>query len=347
LLGLEDVSFSYGGRRVLDGASLEVPAGKILALLGTTGSGKSTALRLLAGLETPARGRVLVGGQAVSGDGGTFVAAERRNVAMVFQSLALWPHMTVAESLRFVLAPRLGAEQVEGRLRALLGELEVAGLADRRPAELSGGQAALAAVARALAQDPRALLLDEPFSGLDADLRDRIRETVFGRVRQRGLAAIYVTHLREEALASADLLAVIHDGSVPQCAPPGEVYARPATAAVAQLTGEVGLVPAEITAASVVTPAGAFARSQAPRAGELGTGWKGLAAFRPGNLSLAGDGVLGGRVLSSQRRGGRWRLTVSVGPGGARLPVDADRSAPVGAEVRLALRGDLALVERA
>jgi len=345
MLKLEGVTFGYGPRPVLAGFDLEARAGEVLGLLGPTGSGKSTALRLLAGLEVPARGKVFVGEQAVAGDGHTFVAAEHRGIGMVFQNLALWPHMTVIGSLRFVMAKGQPADR-EKRARTVLAEVGIGHLAGRRPAELSGGEAALAAVARALAQEPRALLLDEPFSGLDAELRDRVRDRVFALARGRGLAAIYVTHLREEVLASVDRLAVLVAGAVRQCGPPREVYARPVSAAVARLTGEVSLLAAEITARNVVTSAGAFPRSAAPRTEELGTGWKGLAALRPQSLRLAGDGPISGRVLKVPFRGGRSALAVCAsGPAGVELLVEVERPPAPGAEVRLELVGDIPLVE--
>lgn len=212
MLKLEEVHFRYGRRAVLAGLTLQARAGEVLALAGPTGSGKSTALRLLAGLEVPERGRVLVAGELAAADGRNLVPPERRGVAMVFQRLALWPHLTVAGSLEFVLAARHGAAQRAARARTLLEELRIAELAGRRPAELSGGQAALAAVARALAQEPRGLLLDEPFSGLDPELRDEIRGKVFALVRARGLAAVYVSHLREEALRAADRVVTLAEG---------------------------------------------------------------------------------------------------------------------------------------
>jgi iron(III) transport system ATP-binding protein len=204
VLQLEDVSFSYAGRAVLSGFSLEARPGEVLALVGPTGSGKTTALRLLAGLEVPERGRVLVGGQLAAADGRMIIPPERRGVGMVFQRLALWPHLTVAGSMEFVMAGRMEGPQRRERTRAILAELGIADLAERRPAEISGGQAALAAVARALAQEPHALLLDEPFSGLDPELRAATRHKVFALVRSRKLAAVYVSHLREEATGAAD-----------------------------------------------------------------------------------------------------------------------------------------------
>ncbi len=347
MLKLDGVHFSHGGRPVLAGLTLEAIPGEVLGLLGATGSGKTTALRLLAGLEVPARGKVFVGEGVAAGDGFTFVAPEARGIAMVFQNLALWPHMTVAGSLRFVIEPGVEPQMIAARVREILDELSIAHLAGRRPAELSGGESALAAVARALAQEPRALLLDEPFSGLDADRRERIRERVFGLARSRRLAVVYVTHLREEALASTDRLAVLDGGCVRQCAAPAEVYARPATAAVARMTGEVSLIPAEITALNIATPAGCFPRSAAPRAEKLGTGWQGLAALRPEGLRLAGDGPVAGRVLAAEFRGGRGRIVVrTASPGTAELRVAADRPLPAGAQVRLELTGDIPLVER-
>jgi iron(III) transport system ATP-binding protein len=209
MLQLENVSFRYAGREVLAGFSLEARAGEVLALVGPTGSGKTTALRLLAGLEVPERGRVLVGNELAAADGRMIIPPERRGVGMVFQRLALWPHLTVAGSLEFVMAARLPAAERAGRAGAILTELGIAELAGRRPAELSGGQAALAAVARALAQEPRALLLDEPFGGLDPELRTATRDRVFSLVRSRKLAAVYVSHLREEVERSADRVAAM------------------------------------------------------------------------------------------------------------------------------------------
>lgn len=350
MLRLDDVHFAYRGRPVLRGLSLHARRGEVLALLGRTGSGKTTALRLLAGLERPDRGRVLLDDRTVAGDGFRFSRPRSRDVAVVFQGLALWPHMTVEESLRFVAAGRAasGGGSLQAERDGILQSLGIAGLAGRRPAELSGGEAALAAVARALAQGPRALLMDEPFSGLDADRRAAVRGRVFAAVRSRGLTALHITHQREEALASADRLAVLSGGSIVQCATPAEVYARPATAEAARLTGDAGLIEAEITVANVVTPAGAFPRSTASAAERLGTGWKGLAVLRPESLALAGDGRVEGLVESCEPLGGRWRLTVRfAGRPAAGVPVDSPRSIAAGAVVRLELRSDLPLVEAA
>jgi ABC-type Fe3+/spermidine/putrescine transport system ATPase subunit len=255
--------------------------------------------------------------------------------------------MTVARSIEFVAEGRSDPGSVEKLTEDILLDLGIRHLADRKPAGLSGGEASLAAVARALAQKPRALLLDEPFSGLDADLRAGIREKVLGIARNRQLPILYVSHLREEVVSSVDRLAVLVDGIVAQCGGPAEVYSRPASAAVARLTGDVGLIVAEITAQNVVTPAGAFQRTRAPRAEQLGTGWKGLAAIRPESLKLAGDGNIIGTVLKADYYGGHYRLLIRVGgAGGGSLPVFAERFASPGSEVRLELRGDLALVDK-
>jgi iron(III) transport system ATP-binding protein len=212
MLKLEDVHFSRGRRTVLAGVTLEARAGEVLALVGPTGCGKTTALRILCGLEVPERGRVLVDDQLAAADGRNLIPPERRGIAMVFQRLALWPHMTVAESLDFVMAGRLPAAEREKRALKILEGLGIAGLAGRRPAGLSGGESALAAVARALAQEPRALLLDEPFSGLDPEWRATVRERTFALVRERRLAAVYVSHLRDEVRQSVDRVADLGGG---------------------------------------------------------------------------------------------------------------------------------------
>lgn len=204
MLKLEDVHFRRGDRAVLAGLSLEARSGEVLALVGPTGSGKTTALRILCGLEVPERGRVLVGGEPAAAEGRNLIPPERRGVAMVFQRLALWPHMTVAESLDFVMAGRHPRPERAARALVLLEGLGIAHLAARRPAELSGGESALAAVARALAQEPRGLLLDEPFGGLDPERRAAVRGKVFALVRERRLAAVYVSHLRDEVREAAD-----------------------------------------------------------------------------------------------------------------------------------------------
>ncbi len=350
LFGLEDVHFAYDRKPILERFSLQLVAGGVVGLLGPTGCGKSTVLRLLAGLEVPAAGKVYCGAGAVAGDGFTFVPAEKRGCAMVFQNLGLWPHLSVAESLELVLeggsGSRASKDIPEIAARRILEEMEIADLATRRPAQLSGGQAALAAVARALAQDPKFLLLDEPFSGLDADLRTQIRDRVFAIVRLRGLPALYVTHMREEALATVDRLALLHNGKILQEDSPEEIYRRPLSAIAARLTGEAGLVPAEITASNIVIPGACFPRSFSPRAQQLGTGWKGLALFRPGKLQLAGDGNIPGRVISCRRSGGRFR--VEVGIGGLpvfTVPLDSATEMVPGLELRLANFGDIVLVE--
>jgi iron(III) transport system ATP-binding protein len=236
-----DLSKAFDGVRAVDGLDLDVPTGSLTALLGPSGCGKTTALRLIAGLERPDRGTIEVRGRAVAG-GGTWVPPERRRVGMVFQEWALFPHLDVTANIAFgldgVVADRVG-ELLE------LAQLE--GLAHRMPHELSGGQQQRVALARALAPAPDLLLLDEPFSNLDAQLRAQVRGQVRAILEATGTTAVFVTHDQEEALSIADRIAVMVDGTIRQTATPFEIYTSPRDAAVARLVGQANLLTAIVT----------------------------------------------------------------------------------------------------
>jgi iron(III) transport system ATP-binding protein len=219
-------------------------------LLGPSGCGKTTALRLIAGLERPDAGTVEVAGRAVGGSG-TWVPPERRRIGMVFQDWALFPHLDVRGNVAFGL---------DGETRTRVGELlelaRLSGLEDRMPHELSGGQQQRVALARALAPSPEVLLLDEPFSNLDAQLRTEVRSDVRRVLRSTGTTAVFVTHDQEEALSIADRMAVMIAGRIRRSGTPYEVYADPADAAVARLLGQTNLLPARITRGVAMTALG-------------------------------------------------------------------------------------------
>ncbi len=229
----------YGAREVLTGLDLQVPAGGVTALLGPSGCGKTTLLRLLAGFDRLDAGRISLGGAVVDG-AGSFVPARRRQVGYVPQEGGLFTHLSVAGNIGFGV-PRAQRKERTGQLLELIG---LAGLADRRPDELSGGQQQRVALARALAVQPQIVLLDEPFSALDAGLRAQVRADVLGLLRATGTTALLVTHDQEEALSVADQVAVLDGGRIVQAGSPQQLYAAPVSARVARFLGSGTLLPA-------------------------------------------------------------------------------------------------------
>jgi iron(III) transport system ATP-binding protein len=241
-LRLRGLHKSFGEVEAVAGVDLDVPEGSTCALLGPSGCGKTTTLRLIAGLERPDAGTVEIGGEEVAGPGRS-VPAERRRIGMVFQDYALFPHMDVAANVGYALGRRPDPERVEAALEAV----GLGGLGKRNPHEMSGGQQQRVALARALVAEPRALLLDEPFSNLDAGLRARVREEVREILAEQKLTSVFVTHDQEEALSVADVVAVVNEGRVEQVGTPEDVYSRPATRWVANFLGEIEVLPGKAT----------------------------------------------------------------------------------------------------
>jgi iron(III) transport system ATP-binding protein len=236
----------YGDVEVLRGIDLDVERGEFVALLGPSGCGKTTSLRVIAGFERPHAGSIEIGGDRVydaTDPGGRWVPPEGRRVGMVFQDYALFPHLSVARNVAFGL-PRNGANR-EARVTSALATVGLAGLGERTPDQLSGGQQQRVALARALAPEPDVILLDEPFSNLDADLRVSVREDVRQILRGAGMTAVLVTHDQEEALSIADRVAVLLDGRIVQAGSPEELYHRPASRTIADFIGDVQFVPGE------------------------------------------------------------------------------------------------------
>ncbi len=213
---------SFGPHPVLAGLDLEVPAGSLTAILGPSGSGKTTLLRVLAGFERPDAGLISIGGSPVDGPG-VYVAPERRRIGYVPQEGSLFPHLTVAANVGFGLTAR---GRRSGTVDAMLTTVGLAGFGRRYPHQLSGGQQQRVALARALAIEPAVVLLDEPFASLDARLRAGVRADVQQIFRRAGTTAVLVTHDQDEALSTADRVAVLRDGKIAQCAPPEALYRR-------------------------------------------------------------------------------------------------------------------------
>ena len=230
----------FGPVRAVDGLDLVLRSGEIAALLGPSGCGKTTLLRLLAGFERPDAGSIALGGVVVAGGRG-FTPPERRRIGMVFQDYALFPHLDVAANVGYAL----GRRPDRARVAEVLDLVGLGGLGDRRPDELSGGQQQRVALARALAPTPQMILLDEPFSNLDAALRDRVRTEVRDILRAAGVTTLLVTHDQEEALSLADTVSVMREGRVEQTGRPEEVYGSPATRWVGEFLGEIDVLPGE------------------------------------------------------------------------------------------------------
>ena len=240
----------FSESRALDDVSFDVAEGELFTLLGPSGCGKSTTLMSIAGFQTPEAGRIAVGGDVFfDADRRVSVPAERRNLGIVFQSYAVWPHMTVFDNLAFPLKVRKTKRAaIRARVLEVLALVEMTPLVDRYPHQLSGGQQQRVALARALVYSPSVLLLDEPFSNLDAKLRERARTWVKELQHQLGLTTIFVTHDQDEALSMSDRVAVMNLGEVQQIGTPEDIYRRPANRFVAEFVGRVNLLSGRVAA---------------------------------------------------------------------------------------------------
>jgi iron(III) transport system ATP-binding protein len=310
----ENVSKVYGTKvRAVDNINLEVAAGTLVTLLGPSGCGKTTTLRMIAGLEMATSGRIFIGDKDV-----TKLPATDRDVSMVFQSYALFPHMTVMENVSYGLKFS-GFDKSETREKALagLGLVGLTGYGDRLPSELSGGQQQRVAVARALVLEPQVLLFDEPLSNLDAKLRRQVREEIREIQQNLGLTVVYVTHDQEEALAVSDEIVVMRNAAIAQKGTPRDLYEAPADAFVADFIGEANLISVEITAleGDVATVRIADYVHRLPSRGlPMGPA---MLAVRPSRMRLvagAGDGVAA-IIDKATYVGSRMEYTVTAGFG--------------------------------
>ncbi len=242
-LSLQGLTKRFGDQAAVDDVSLDIPNGKFVCLLGPSGCGKTTLLRLIAGLEEPSAGRILV-----SGEDQTDAPVHKRDFGMVFQSLALFPHLSVGENVAYPLSIRgVGKAERRKRAEALLDLVRLPGLADRRIHQLSGGQRQRVAIARGLAIDPKVFLLDEPLSALDAGLREHMQVELRQLQQSLGVTTVVVTHDQKEALTMADLVIVMDRGRVQQMGAPMEIYRAPANAFVAGFIGSSNLLPGRLS----------------------------------------------------------------------------------------------------
>ena len=329
-LVLENVSRAFDGRVAADAVTLTVEPGEVVCLLGPSGCGKTTTLRLAAGLEPADSGRITIGGQVMDGDN-TFVAPESRNVGLVFQDFALFPHLDVRANVEF----GVGDQPPDARRRLtsdLLERMNLSALGSAFPHTLSGGEQQRVALARALAPGPKVMLMDEPFSGLDFRLRDQVGEETLALMRQLGAATLMVTHDSDEAMRLGDRVALMNLGRIIQAGTPADLYQHPVNTFSAKFFSEINLIGGFVKGKSVETELGRIAATDHP------DGTRVTICLRPESLVLSGPGNgIPACVLSARNMGpydlvwlkpaaGMAKYLARLGPGPSPAP---------GAEVRV------------
>jgi iron(III) transport system ATP-binding protein len=348
-VSLKGLSRRYGDVAAVDNLSLEVKPGELVALLGPSGCGKTTTLRLVAGFLAPEAGEIWVGDRCLSSPR-TVVPPERRRMAMIFQSYALWPHMTVAQNVAYGLRFKRGlaAADRDRRVAEMLRVVQLAGYEARYPGELSGGQQQRVAVARALVVEPEILLLDEPLSNLDANLREEMRFEIRRLHEAFGITTLYVTHDQAEALSLSTRIAVLSNGTLVQEGRPEEIYWKPRNAFVAEFVGAANLVPVrvvELRDMGVVVETRGGARLPVGSGAHVWSmGDAALLCLRPEALRVEeaalAPGGIPGTVSAHVFEGSRQLYDVSI-PGGT-IKVEMITSALVGRSFKL---GDHVRVE--
>jgi iron(III) transport system ATP-binding protein len=299
MIRVKDLQKTFAGAkgevRALRGVSFEIDTGQLFTLLGPSGCGKTTTLRCIAGLEQPLAGEISVHDRLVfSSASGVFIAPEQRRIGMVFQSYAIWPHMTVAQNVAYPLSSGHSRTDTTARVEKIITRLGLGGLADRLAPNLSGGQQQRVALARALVAEPQVLLLDEPLSNLDAKLREQMRFELKTLHESLNITTVYVTHDQEEALALSDRIGLMHEGALLEVGAPMELYTRPAHRITADFLGNANFIPATVERDGrepwdkmlVTSALGKFSAQRSPE-------WQpGMAAslfFRPENVDFLND----------------------------------------------------------
>lgn len=344
LLSARGLTKNYGKDRAVDGVDLDIPERAFTTFLGPSGCGKTTILRMIAGFETPDAGSIVLDGRSLSG-----VPPERRPVNTVFQSYALFPHLTVFGNVAFSLTLRRSNIDVPARVKRALEAVHMAEFGDRYPHQLSGGQQQRVAVARAIIAEPHLLLLDEPLSALDKKMRGHLQIELKDLQRRLGIAFVYVTHDQDEAFALSDIVVVMNKGRIVQRGDPLTIYARPANAFVADFIGAATLIPGEIVGSGAIPGSAAIDTAigiiQCPAVEGLSRGDKAVLAIRPENLRIAtGAGVISATVQHVVFKGDRY--LIEAGVKGITLRFMADHPLAAGTDIGLALDPDRAFITR-
>lgn len=333
----QNVRKSFGAFTAVPDLSLTIEPGTLVTLLGPSGCGKTTTLRMLAGLEHPTSGRILIGNQDV-----TMLPANERDVSMVFQSYALFPHMSSLDNVAYGLrSSGVSKKEAQEKAEEGLKLVGLAGMGHRLPAELSGGQQQRVAVARALVLEPQVLLLDEPLSNLDARLRRRVRTEIRELQQRLGFTAVYVTHDQDEALAVSDRIIVMKEGEVAQSGTPRQLYEAPASSFIADFMGEANVIPCEVTGQDgeqAIVKVGDLTHHVPARNIPKGSA---KLAVRPGSIviDLPDNPGLAGRILHSAYLGGHVEYEVETDVGTLFIvDHDVDRGLPVASDVSLRFR---------
>ncbi|MEI4483843.1 MULTISPECIES: ABC transporter ATP-binding protein [unclassified Phyllobacterium] len=346
-LKVAGMSVGYGPTTVLDNLDLDIAKGEFVALLGSSGCGKTTLLRTIAGFAKPFSGRIEVAGRNV-----TELPPDKRGMALVFQSYALWPHMTVAQNIGYGLKlQKHSRETINSRVAEMQELLGLSGLGNRKPGQLSGGQRQRVALGRALAIDPEILLLDEPLSNLDARIRLTVRHEIRVLQKRLGITAVHVTHDREEAMVMADRIVIMNAGRIEQQGPPEEVYNKPASPFVAAFMGAENLLPMQVRvqgdlielAEGEYNQTSITSRSGRPlTTGPVELRFRAEAArlARVQDVAMQGTGhlELRGQIASVSYPGGHWRHAVRLGD--REILVDADAPYNQGETVKVQIPAD-------
>ncbi|MFO0991251.1 MAG: ABC transporter ATP-binding protein [Hyphomicrobiales bacterium] len=328
-LALKQLSKSFGPFVAVDDVNITLAEGQVLSLLGPSGCGKTTTLRMIAGFEEPTSGHITVKGRDI-----TRIAARHRGIGMVFQSYALFPHLSVAENVSFGLEMRgLGRAERDRRLAKALSVVRMEGFADRKPRQLSGGQQQRVALARALVIEPNLLLLDEPLSALDLKLREEMRDEIHRIVRELGITTVFVTHDQGEALVLSDVVAVMNAGRVEQLASPRSIYKEPRTSFVARFIGNANVLTGQRDSSK-----GRFQTSigvDLPLAAGCNSDYQSV-ALRPEEIDLTEPGGATDATIARARfLGDVVEYTVTLGGGSLTVRTASDRFHSEGSTVGL------------